>query len=87
MKSRINKLDYAMCISLFNSICYYKNNLKHRDGDLPAIIWENIHRSWYKNGLEHRDENKPSSIYSDGYKYWYQNGNFIRCNKNEIENK
>jgi len=33
---------------------YLKNNIIHRDGDLPASI-SSGNKSWYQNNLCHRD--------------------------------
>ena len=85
MKSRIDKLEYKLKIN--NNKYYYKNDERHRDKDLPAVVWEDGYRVWYKNGLRHRDNGKASEIYSDGRMFWYKNGKFIKSNYNEIENK
>jgi hypothetical protein len=40
-------------INLEGSQCWYKNGLKHRDGDLPAVIYFNGVQQWYKNGVRY----------------------------------
>ena len=81
MKSRINKLEYRFEIDMHNTKWYYKNNKKHRDKDLPVMIWKDGSKGWFKNGLRHRDNGKPSNIYFDGRLHWFENGKFIRSNK------
>ena len=86
MKSRINKLEYRFETE-FDNKSYYKNNVLHKDKDLPAVIWKSGSRVWYKDGLEHRDNGKPSTIYSNGEMYWYENGKYIKDNHSEIKNR
>ena len=86
MKSRIDKLKYRFEIDIYNTKYYYKNNVYHRDKDLPTMIRKDGSRLWFKNGLEHRDNGKPSSIYTNGELYWYYNGKYIKDNLDEIEN-
>jgi hypothetical protein len=57
-----------------------KNNLIHRDNDLPAIIHSDGTQIWYQNGLKHRDNDLPAIIYSDGSQCWYQNDLLHRDN-------
>ena len=53
---------------------WYKNGLRHRDNDLPAIIRENGDQFWYKDGKEHRYNDLPAAIMSCGTQYCYKNG-------------
>lgn len=42
---------------------WYKNNLLHRDHDLPALIKKNENRKeWYQHGLLHRDSGGPTVV-------------------------
>ena len=59
---------------------WYKNGLRHRDNDLPAVITVNGYRSWYKNGRQHRDNDLPAIIFPNGHQYWYKNGLLHRDN-------
>lgn len=60
---------------------YYKGNLVHRDGDLPACIDRNVagevvYEAHYRDGMFHRDGDQPARIWSGDYsavEYW-QNG-------------
>ena len=52
---------------------WYKDNEKHRDDDLPAIIYADGDQFWLIAGLQHR-ENNPSSIYSSGNVRWCLRG-------------
>jgi hypothetical protein len=49
-------------------------NIKHRDNDLPAVIYSDGTQEWYKNGKRHRDNDLPAAIFRSEYQYWYQNG-------------
>ena len=53
---------------------WYKNGLRHRDNDLPAVIMSNGHQYWYKNGLLHRDNDLPAFITANGNQCWFKNG-------------
>jgi hypothetical protein len=53
---------------------WFKNGLKHRDNDLPAVIWSDGTQLWYKNGKRHRDNDLPAVIDSDGSQKWWKNG-------------
>ena len=49
-----------------NKIEYRKNGILHRDGDKPAVIYNDGTMFWYKEGKIHRDGDKPAVIYPDG---------------------
>lgn len=51
---------------------------KHRDNDLPAIVWKDGTLSWYKRGVKHRDNGQPAVIFPDGHKEWWVNGKLHR---------
>jgi hypothetical protein len=53
---------------------WYKNGLRHRDNDFPAVVTRSGILCWYKNGECHRDNDLPAVIYPSGTKFWYQNG-------------
>ncbi len=57
---------------------YNKAGKRHRDNDMPAVIYKNGTSWWYKNGVWHRENNLPAKIWANGYKAWYTNGEFIR---------
>jgi hypothetical protein len=46
----------------------------HRDGDLPAQIYQNGSQKWYQHGLLHRDNDQPAMIVPGGDRAWYQRG-------------
>ena len=56
------------------------NGNKHRDNDLPAVIYHTGSKEWYKNGKLHRDNDLPAVIYGDGTQRWFQNGLLHRDN-------
>lgn len=68
---------------------YFKNNIVHRDDDLPAEIFKESEDYkvlyYYKNGKIHRDDNKPAIIHIklinnnwEDYKLeYYQYGKYI----------
>lgn len=62
---------------------WYKEGNLHRDGDLPAIVYENpssrknmdrIVSAWYKEGKLHREGDLPAVIYESGGTERYING-------------
>jgi hypothetical protein len=59
-------------------VIFKKNDLIHRDNDLPAVVYDDGTKEWYQNDLLHRDNDLPAIIYDDGEIRWYQNGIFIR---------
>ena len=46
-----------------------KNGKCHRDGDLPAVVYQDGERWWFKNNTFHRIHG-PASIWSNGYETW-----------------
>jgi hypothetical protein len=60
------------------SLEWYKNGLRHRDGDKPAIIYSECSLRWYKNGKCHRDGDKPARIWENGTLKWVKNGQLHR---------
>jgi len=77
-KSRIDKTEYKFILDEYNSKFWLKNELRHRDKDLPAIISSSGNMFWYKNGERHRDNDKPAMVYRNGYMSWYINGKLIK---------
>jgi hypothetical protein len=57
---------------------WYKNGVRHREGDLPAVITANGIQYWYKNGKQHREGDLPAYINADGTQEWYKNGKLHR---------
>lgn len=51
---------------------WIQNGLRHRDDDLPAVVFANGGREWWVNGMQHR-ENGPAVDCSDGTKMWFLN--------------
>jgi antitoxin component YwqK of YwqJK toxin-antitoxin module len=70
----------------YKNICgnqyWYKNGLKHRENDLPAIIYNDGTQIWYQNGKLHRENNMPAVIWPDGTQFYYKNGVF--CKRSNI---
>ena len=60
----------------------YRNDRgqRHRDNDLPAVIWSNGDKLWYKNGQQHRDGDRPAFERNDGLQEWWVNGVLHRDN-------
>lgn len=46
----------------------------HRDGDLPAVEYEEGGSIYYKHGKKHRDNDKPAEITSWGTEVWWYEG-------------
>ena len=68
--------------------CYqawYQKGQKHRDNDLPAVIYTDGSQEWWQNGKRHRDStgagvDLPAVICNNRSKQWYQNGLLHRDN-------
>lgn len=52
--------------------CWYYKGKLHREGDLPALIYEDGSRMWYFHGMLHRENDLPAIEYSGGSKEWYR---------------
>jgi hypothetical protein len=50
---------------------WYKDCLRHREGDEPAIIKANGTRIWMRYGTLYRDDDKPPIVEADGTEFWY----------------
>jgi len=64
--------DTSQC-SFFCSKEWYKHGKRHRENDLPALVYPGGHENWYWNGKLHRENDKPAVIIN-GTKEWYTNG-------------
>ena len=64
----------SLNVNLSGSKFWFKDYERHRDGDLPAVIYANGEKHWFKNGKQHRDNDLPAVIYPNGDKYWYKDG-------------
>jgi len=49
-KSRIDKTEYSFFIDHYNNKYWFKNGLRHRDNDLPAMVYNNGNMFWWENG-------------------------------------
>lgn len=56
---------------------WWKNGLKHRDGDLPAVVWSDGDEEWWVNGKRHRENDLPAVCWNT-VKEWWKNG---RCHR------
>lgn len=54
------------------------NGKLHRDGDKPAKISGNDHKTWFHHGVEHRDSDQPAWIHIDGGRRWFKYGKLHR---------
>ena len=70
--------NYPLCT--INIKYWYKNNKRHRNGDLPAIDCTNDCKEWYKSGKLHRNGGLPAIEDVDGNKFWYKNG---KCQRDD----
>lgn len=59
-----------------HKIVWFKNGVKHRDNDLPSVVWTSGEKEWFVYGLCHRDPEKdlPAVEYPDGSRTWFVNG-------------
>ena len=59
---------------------WWRNNERHRDGNLPAFVGGGVYpyRSWFRHGKRHRDPGPegdlPAVVWSDGWKEYYKDG-------------
>jgi hypothetical protein len=65
---------YGFSINPNHTKYYYKNSVLHRDGDLPAIEWEDGSKAYYKNSLMHRDNDLPAFVHINGSKEYWKDG-------------
>jgi hypothetical protein len=56
---------------------WYKEGKRHRDGDLPGVIFSKG-QAWYKKGKLHRDGDLPAYVGSNGTQEWYKEGKLDR---------
>lgn len=54
-------------------VCWFKDDVLHRENDLPAIEWHNGCKVWYWYGQKHR-ENGPALTDNEGFKQWWIHG-------------
>ena len=76
---KLRNIKVRLVKTEFYELWYNKNGLKHRDNDLPAVIYSNGSKGWYINGLMHRENDLPAMI-GNGEEYWYKNGKMHRDN-------
>lgn len=55
-----------------------ENNVPHREGDQPAVIYPDGSELWFIHGEYHRDGDKPAAIMRNGEQLWAQHGKFHR---------
>lgn len=48
--------------------------LRHRDYDLPTIVFSDGTKMWFRNGVKHRNSGKPAVVRSDGLCEWWADG-------------
>lgn len=65
-------------------VCWYLDDVIHRDDDLPACEYDTGHKCWVLNGKRHRDGN-PACIDEAGSQFWLQNGKHHRLDGPAIE--
>jgi len=63
------KIDIIDVMYMGGTIIYTFNGRRHREGDLPAVEWQNGDKEWWIHGKLHR-ENGPAVESAIGYK-WY----------------
>jgi len=70
MVSRINKTEYKVH-NLFGDISFYKNDVHHRERDLPAEVYASGSKFWWFNGKRHRDNDRPAAIQTNNRLYFF----------------
>lgn len=56
------------------------NGETHREGDLPAEIWNNGNLIWCRHGKLHRQNDLPAVVLADGLRAWFENDEYHREN-------
>jgi hypothetical protein len=69
-----NELANGVYVDDGGDMYWYKDGKRHRDGDQPAMIYNNSGKLWFQNGRIHRDGDQPAVTHIDGYKAWYKIG-------------
>jgi hypothetical protein len=60
---------------ILQTILYIKNNLLHRESDLPALMRNNNDAEWFVDGVRHRESMKPAIMRCNGRgKEYYVHG-------------
>lgn len=72
------KIKNGLVVDEYGNKRWYKNNLLHREGDLPAVETSVDGKQWWINGQLHRDNDLHAVEYSNGDKEWYQYGELHR---------
>jgi hypothetical protein len=62
----------------YGEIIHYRNNVYHRDNDLPAVVYLDEYKHWYQGGLHHRDNDLPAYENNTGTKIWFKHGKVHR---------
>jgi hypothetical protein len=73
-------IKYKVIINDDGDEIWHKEGKRHRDNDLPAVIYFNGSKFWYKKGQLHRENDLPAVIYADGTQKWYKDGEHHREN-------
>ena len=71
---------YEIYVESDDSKRWYKDGVRHRDGDLPAMIFASGSKEWYQHGERHRDNDKPAYANLFGDNAWFKNGQRHRDN-------
>lgn len=69
---------YTVETDHFGYKTHYKNGIKHRDGDEPAVEGPNGYKAWYNNGKLHRVGGPAVIDPNEENEAWYINGEFHR---------
>jgi hypothetical protein len=51
---------------------WYMYGKRHREYDMPAVIWDNHCKEWYQHGKLHRDNDKPAVVKVWGDHYFHR---------------
>lgn len=57
---------------------HYRHGVLHRDGDEPAIEYNDGSKEYYRGGLLHRDGDEPAIETSNGLRIWAKHGLYHR---------
>lgn len=86
VKQLVNKIEDKLCVytlistdrGTYRAKCWYWAGQFHRNGDMPAIIYDDGTMEWYRFGRRHRNNDMPAMINANGSQIWFKRGKLHR---------
>jgi hypothetical protein len=76
----IDRLNDLPAQIMPHKVAWRRMHLRHRENDLPAVLYSDGTMEWHSGGNKHRENDLPAVITSDGTKMWYYLGKKHRTN-------